>query len=393
MKRTLLYPWHESAGARFAPFAGWEMPIQYPPGAVEEHRLCRRSVGFFDIDHMGQFIVSGSGAGEALSTLVSGAILDMAFGEARYSLLLNEKGGIIDDLFIYRLREDSPENRAGNDLWFVVVNAGNRETDYAWFTERLPGNAGITDISEETYMISVQGPRAVELLDSMAGTGVAGTADGSGGRNFPSGEVSAIPRARMAELALAGIPVRAGRTGYTGEDGAELYCAADKALVLWEALFDAAKKTGIEAGPVGLAARDSLRFEAGMPLHGHEIKTDITPLEALSSWTCDFGKEFTGKAALLRQKTEGIKRRLATVNVTGGVPREGYKVLDGGGKEIGVVASGMFCPTTGTYSANVFVPPQYSEAGTELAVEIRGNAKEAKVIKRPLYTPAYRRTT
>jgi glycine cleavage system T protein len=380
MKSTLLRPWHEKAGARFAPFAGFDMPIQYTRGAVEEHRLCRRSAGLFDIDHMGQLIVSGGGAGEALSALVSGPILDMKAGEARYSLLLNDQGGIIDDLFIYRLTENETDlegKSPGADPWFVVVNAGNRETDAAWFAEKLPKGITLRDISEETCMIAVQGPRAVELLDRLAGTG--------------PGAVSSIPRAAMKTVNLAGIPVRAGRTGYTGEDGAELYYGADKALVLWEALFAEAAAAGIEAGPVGLAARDSLRFEAGMPLHGHEIGPGITPLEALLSWACDFTKDFTGKKALAAQKAAGLTKKLATVNVSGGVPREGYPVLNTASEQIGTVAAGMFCPTTGTYSANVFVPPEYAHAGTKLAVEIRGAAKPAEVVKRPLYTPVYRR--
>jgi glycine cleavage system T protein len=378
MRTTLLHPWHEKTGARFAPFAGWEMPIQYPTGAVEEHRLCRRSAGLFDVDHMGRFVLSGAGAGAALSALVSGAVLDMKAGEARYSLLLNEKGGVIDDLFIYRLDE---EDGFGNDPWFVVVNAGNREADYVWFLERLPAGAGLEDISEETCMISLQGPRAVEVLDSLGGS-----------RENGIGPVSAIPRSAMKKVGLAGIPVRAGRTGYTGEDGAELYYSAEKALVLWEAILAEANALNIEIGPIGLAARDSLRFEAGMPLHGHEISPDINPLEALLSWACDFSKDFTGKAALLEQKARGLTRRLVTVNVSGGVPREGYRVLNGEGEAIGTAASGMFCPTTGTYSANVFVPPRYAAAGTKLAVEIRGSAKQAEVVKRPLYVPVYRRT-
>jgi glycine cleavage system T protein len=351
---------------------------------VEEHRLCRRSVGLFDIDHMGQFLVSEPGAGESLSALISAKILDMSCGEARYSLLLNESGGVIDDLFVYRLEE----NARLRDPWFVVVNAGNREADYEWFRNRLPPAVSLEDVSDAMYMLAVQGPRAVMLLDALARPAVPGA--------FPVGAAraascSAIPRSAMAELNCAGVPVLAGRTGYTGEDGAELYCPADRITELWEALLETAEKAGIEAGPVGLAARDSLRFEAGMPLHGHEISPSITPLEALLSWACDFGKEFTGKAALLRQKAEGLTRKLATINVTGGVPREGCKVVSGAGLEIGAVASGMFCPATGTFSANVFVPPQYAMAGTKLGVEIRGGVKAAIVTRRPLYVPVYRR--
>jgi glycine cleavage system T protein len=370
MKATLLRAWHEAAGARFAPFAGFDMPIQYPAGAVEEHRLCRRGAGFFDIDHMGQFIISSKGAGEALSALVSNRILDMKEAEARYALLLNESGGVIDDLFIYRMNRDEAE-----DGWFVVVNAGNRELDYAWFRERLPKGVGLEDVSDSVYMISVQGPQALRLLDSVSG-----------------GALSAIPRSSMVMTRIMGLPVRMGRTGYTGEDGAELFYDAGKARELWEFLLAEAGRLGIEAGPVGLAARDSLRFEAGMPLHGHEISPDITPPEALLSWACDFEKEFTGKASLLAQKERGLRRKLVTLNVKGGVPREGYAVLSGDGLELGRCVAGMFCPTTGTYSANAFVPPDYAKPGTVLAVSIRGGAKEATVIKRPLYIPVYRRS-
>ncbi|QQO10955.1 glycine cleavage system aminomethyltransferase GcvT [Breznakiella homolactica] len=370
MNSTLLRPWHEAAGARFAPFAGFEMPIQYPAGAVEEHRLCRRSLGFFDIDHMGQVIISGKGAGEALSALVSNRILDMQPNEARYALLLNEAGGVIDDLFIYRM---APAEGT-EDGWFVVMNAGNRTADLDHFKARLPAAVSMEDVSEKTYMISLQGPRAVELIDAVSG-----------------GALSAISRSYMDIGTIMGIPVRIGRTGYTGEDGAELFYGASKAAELWEFLFAKAKELGIEAGPIGLAARDSLRFEAGMPLHGHEISPTITPPEALLSWACDFDKEFIGKAAVLAVKEGGLKRKLATINVSGGVPREGYAVLNEAGDEIGTCVAGMFCPTAGTYSANVFIPPEYAKTDTKLAVSIRGTPKDAVVVKRPLYIPVYRR--
>jgi glycine cleavage system T protein len=345
------------------------MPIQYPAGAIEEHRLTRRSVGLFDIDHMGQVLISGKGAGEALSAVVSNRILDMKEYEARYALLLSEFGGVLDDLFIYRLPRS-----AGEDAWFVVVNASNREADVALFKTLLKAPVAVQDISDETYMIAVQGPRAVELLDDLS-----------------AGAVSATPRFTMTETDIAGIHARIGRTGYTGEDGAEIFYPADRAGELWDRLLARAAEIDIEAGPVGLAARDSLRFEAGMPLHGHEISPSITPLEALLSWACDWDKEFVGKGALLAQKKAGAKRKLVTLNVSGGVPREGYHVLAPDGTAVGSCVAGMFCPTTGTYSANAFVPPELSAVGTELAVSIREQPKAAVVAKRPLYTPTYRR--
>jgi glycine cleavage system T protein len=316
---------------------------------------------------MGQLVISGTGAGEALSGLVSSRILDMKNGEARYALLLNEAGGIIDDLFIYRPDPGS---------WFVVVNAGNRETDLGHFREHLPPAVSVEDVSDATYMIAVQGPRAVELLDRLTW-----------------GMASATPRSSLCFTSIAGISVRMGRTGYTGEDGVELYYDAAQARDLWEFLFTKAEEAGIEAGPIGLAARDSLRFEAGMPLHGHEIGPAISPPEALLSWACDFEKDFMGKAAVLSRKAAGLKRKLATLNVSAGLPREAYPVLNGEGVEIGRCVAGMFCPTTGTYSANALLPPEYTAPGTKLKVEIRGSAKEAVVVKRPLYIPAYRRNT
>ncbi|MCL1814056.1 MAG: glycine cleavage system aminomethyltransferase GcvT [Treponema sp.] len=395
MKTTLLHSWHKAAGARLSEFAGFEMPIQYS-SAVEEHKLCRRSVGLFDTSHMGRFFLYGERAGNALSAIVSASILDMKAGEARYALLLNENGGVIDDLFIYRLGD----SKKYIDPWFIVVNAGNKETDLAWITPRItsqgntqfPANITLEDLSDKTCMIAVQGPKAVELLDHIV---TEQTDDPTSGlpKGAPvSSNVSAIPRSYMAHIGIAGVPVLVGRTGYTGEDGVELYCSSEKVQFLWEAILAEAKDANIEAGAIGLAARDSLRFEAGMPLHGHEISAEISPPEALLSWACDFTKDFIGKEALLAQKETGLKRKLVTINVVGGVPREGYTVLNNKGENIGNIVAGMFCPTTGTYSANAFVPLEYATAGTELAVEIRGTPKEAIVIKRPLYVPVYRRS-
>ncbi|MFA6507935.1 MAG: glycine cleavage system aminomethyltransferase GcvT, partial [Treponemataceae bacterium] len=309
MRTTALHELHAAAGARFAPFAGYDMPIQYPRGAIEEHKLTRRSVGLFDIDHMGQILVEGPGSGEALSGLASNRILDMGVNQARYALLLNEKGGVMDDLFIYRL---------GAESWFVVANASNREADYDYLRAGIPASIDVTDVSDATYMIAVQGPRAVELLDALS-----------------LGAISQMPRFSMKKVVLAGVNARVGRTGYTGEDGAELFYPADQAAELWGKILNRAAELGIEAAPIGLAARDSLRFEAGMPLHGHEISSEITPLEASLSWACDFEKDFVGKDALIRLKAAGLTRKLATLSVTGGVPREGYEVTDTEGLSVG----------------------------------------------------------
>jgi aminomethyltransferase len=351
-----------------ANFAGYDMPITYPTGAIEEHLVCRRSVGLFDIDHMGQIEISGKGADDFVSRTVSSKVLDMKDRDARYSLLLSEAGMVLDDLFVYRLP----------DRWWIVVNASNRATDYGWFRKRAPSGVKVIDHSEGTYMIAVQGPRAIELMDLV-----------SGGASVA--HASSLPRFTSGDIEVRGVPLLFGRTGYTGEDGGELFFPADKAREVWELLLAEGAKAGIETKPVGLAARDSLRFEAGMPLHGHEISPEINPLEAGFKWACDFEKDFVGKAALERIQTEGLKRRLVGLEVTGGVPREGYEVAERGGAPAGKCVAGMYCPTVKKYAANAFVRPELAKAGTELAVLIHGKPRDAVVVKRPLYLPAYRR--
>ena len=281
-----------------AAFAGYDMPISYPMGAVEEHLLCRRSVGLFDIDHMGQVELRGPGADEFLSGLVSARVLDMPEGEARYALLLDESGFVLDDLFVYRLP----------GRWWIVVNASNRRTDIDWMRSRAPGGVTLEDRSDDTYMIAVQGPRAVELLDAVSDRAV-----------------SALPRFTAREMKIGGIELLFGRTGYTGEDGGELFFPADSALELWEFLLAEGEKRGIETAPVGLAARDSLRFEAGMPLHGHEISPSINPIEAGLKWACDFSKDFVGRRALEAAAAAGPARRLVVLDVTGRGPARGLR--------------------------------------------------------------------
>ncbi len=364
----MLHDWHQAAQARFCSFAGYEMPLQYPAGAIEEHRLTRRSAGLFDIDHMGQLRISGDGATEALSKAVTNKIVDMKPGQARYALLLNDKGGVIDDIFIYKLFSEH------DDSWLVVVNAANRTRDREHLESLFPSSVSIQDISDETYMISVQGPEAVALI------------------NYCTKEpILELSRNTMVRTEILQVPVYIARTGYTGEDGVEMFFPASNALSLWELILDTAKQQGIEAGPVGLAARDSLRFEAGFPLYGHELSESITPLEALVSWACDFQKDFVGKQALLQQKEQGLSKKLVTLTVQGGVPREGYEVCTPGGQKIGHCVSGMFCPTLQVFAANAFVPPAFSKAGTELVILIHEKAKPAVVSRRPLYIPAYRR--
>lgn len=368
MNETRLHSWHIAAGAKMAPFAGFDMPISYPSGSVEEHLITRRSVGLFDIDHMGQVEVTGADADAFVSGLVSARVLDMKDGDARYSLLLNERGTVIDDLFIYRLP----------GAWWIVINAGNRAEDMAWMLAKArahkPSDLNIDDRSEETYMIAVQGPRAIELLDLVSDT-----------------KISAYPRFSSGRTKVLGVPCLVGRTGYTGEDGVELFFPAGSAEKVWNGLIAEGGKRGIETKAIGLAARDSLRFEAGMPLHGHELSQDISPLESGFKWACDMEKDFVGKAAIEKLAAEGVTRKLIGLEIQGGVAREGYEVQDQDGRTVGKVVAGMFCPTVKKFAANAFVEPAFAKSGTALTVVIRGKPVPALVVKRPLYIPAYRR--
>ncbi len=363
LKRTALHDWHVAAGGRMVDFAGWSLPVFYPRGAIEEHHLTRRSVGLFDIDHMGQISVSGSNAVARLDRVVSSSIRSVEIGTARYGLLCNEDGGVLDDIIVYRLAEDD---------FLVVVNASNRSKDLAWIDDHVSGEGStVVDRSAELEMVAVQGPNAVELVANAA-------ADPSA--------IRSLDRFAIAPASLFGATVLVARTGYTGEDGVELYIENGAAVSVWEGLLEAGKDADVEVDAVGLSARDSLRFEPGYPLYGHELTEDVTPLEARLSWAVDLeGDEFTGQRALRAQSEAGLTRRLETI-VMGerGVPREGSTVLDGE-TPLGEVVSGMLAPTVGAFAANVFLPRTHGDVGTELHVDIRGKHKSATVVKRPLY--------
>lgn len=365
LNRTRLYQWHVDHQARMVPFAGWEMPVQYPTGPIEEHHITRRSAGLFDIDHMGQITVSGPDAEAYLNRLVSWDIRLMSECDAHYALMCYENGGIVDDVFVYKLPR----------RWFVVVNADNLAKDFRWMQDHAAGyDVTVTNVSEETYMVALQGPKAIELLQKVTPTNLAN-----------------IPRFTAFEDKVAGISAIVGRTGYTGEDGVELFFPAEKAVEMWETILNTGQETGIEVRPIGLAARDSLRFEPAFPLYGHEISADITPLEANLGWACKFDSDFVGRKALLRQKETGLTRKLVGFELTEkGVARQGYPVANTAGDEIGVVATGLYAPTVDKYCGHAFVPIEYAKVGTDLQILIRNKPKAALVAKRPFYTPAYR---
>ncbi|TVQ26793.1 MAG: glycine cleavage system aminomethyltransferase GcvT [Spirochaetaceae bacterium] len=364
MKHVPLYRTHVDAGAKMAPFAGWEMPIQYPAGSIEEHRLVRRSAGLFDVSHMGRLKVTGTGAAAYLDRLVSSSIAKLGVNESTYGLLCNESGGVIDDLFVYRLAES----------WLVVVNASNAEKDIAWFRSHLPeSGATLTDVSDQTVMFAFQGPQAIALLDHDTG-----------------GRASAIERFHAALIDVCGVPCTVGRTGYTGEDGVELFAAADHAERLWTGILALADRHGVDAGPIGLAARDSLRFEPGFPLYGHELDEQTTPVEARLTWACDPDTDFIGRDAILERKRAGAERKLATVVMEErGVPRQGCDVYHED-RCVGVVTTGLYAPTVDAFCANVYVESELARTGSIVHIDIRGGRKRAVVASRPLYKPAYR---
>ncbi len=340
-----------------AEFAGWEMPLWYG-GAVEEHRAVRETAGLFDVSHMGRFELTGPGATPTLSFLITinpGAI---PVGAARYALVCHEKGGILDDVFVYRL---------GENAYLVVVNASNREKLARWFEDHIGRDTEFTDRTVDTALLALQGPRSLEILQA-AGE--------------PAGE-----RLRLREFApgrVAGVPVTVARTGYTGERGVEIVVPASDAVKVWDALGEAGRDRGLR--PAGLAARDTLRLEMGYALYGHEIDESTTPLEAGLEWAVTFEKpDFMGREALLEQKKRGLKRTLVGLVTESGVPRQGYKVLDAGGSAVGAVTSGNLSPMLGKGIAMAYVPPQHSAVGTRLAIEIRGKAVPVEVVPRPFY--------
>lgn len=361
MKRTELYETHVAMGARMVPFAGYEMPVQYT-SPIEEHKAVREVAGLFDIDHMGQVIISGPDAERFLQYVVTSDVSELAMDEAGYSLLCYEDGGVVDDIFIYRRPDD----------FFVVVNASNRAKDVRWLKAHSAGfDVTINDISEETYMLAFQGPKAEAILQTLTDY-----------------DLSTIAFHFSAPMKVAGIDCFVGSTGYTGEYGFELFFDAKKAVALWNAILEAGAADGAMA--IGLAARDSLRFEPCLPLYGHELSPDISPLESGLGFAVKTDKYFVGRESLLKQRLEGPARKLVCLEmVDKGVPREHYELIIDG--QQGMVTTGMYAPSVDAYLAMALIPSELYEMGKEVEILIRDKPKKAKIVKRPFYIAAYRR--
>lgn len=359
LKRTPLYDVHRASGARMVPFAGWEMPVQYT-GIMEEHRAVRTRAGLFDVSHMGEIDLTGAGALALAQRLVTNDVGRLETDQARYSPMCTPAGGIIDDLLVYRLSDRHI---------MLVVNAANTEEDLAWIREHAGADVHVADRSEEIALLALQGPRAEEILQRLTPV-----------------SLDAIKYYWFRqEVEVAGRRTLVSRTGYTGEDGFEIYAASQSAVHLWNAILDAGRSAGLL--PAGLGARDTLRLEAGILLHGNDMDKTTTPLEAGLGWTVKLTKgEFIGAEALRRQKAEGISRRLVGFTLKDRViARHGFAIRRDG-EEIGRVTSGSFGPTVEKSIGLGFISLRYAEPGQPLAVEIRGRPVSGTVTKLPFYT-------
>ena len=365
LQRTPLYDAATAAGGRMVPFAGWEMAVQFT-GLVAEHHAVRRQCGVFDISHMGVLSLRGDGTKDALQALVPSDLFRIGPREACYTVLLNAQGGIRDDLIVY------DQGRIDDtDALLLVINAACAEADTAWIRSQLePQGITVADHKGDGVLLALQGPEAAGRLEALAGTSLAG-----------------LPRFGHRVLDLPGIgEAFVGRTGYTGEDGFELLLPRPAGLALWQRFLD----SGVT--PCGLGARDTLRLEAAMHLYGADMDATTTPLDVGLGWLVhlEMPKPFIGRAVLERQTTEGVKRRLVGLKLQGrAIPRHGYPVLAAaaaaGTTPLGTVTSGGWSPSLEAGIALALVPAELAKPGTELAVEIRGKAEPALVVKRPFY--------
>ena len=362
--RTPLYDAHLALGARIVPFGGWDMPVQYPAGILAEVRAVRTAAGIFDVSHMGRLYFSGPDAEALLDLALTGSASTLEVGRARYCLICNERGGVIDDTIFYRLDDD---------LFLLIPNAGNRPAVVEWIQglidQRFSGFCTMTDATARTALIAVQGPGAAAIADGLCDEPVSGL------RSFA-----------FAETKIGGTAALVGRTGYTGEDGFEIMLDANAAPALWDALTEAG------ATPCGLGARDVLRTEAGLPLHGHELDEATTPIEARLERFVDFGKDFVGRDALEQQRQNGTRFTLVGLQLPGrSAPRATY-VLSVLGFPAGQVTSGCYSPTLDTSLGMGYVFPEYSRPGTVLEMDKRGLIEEITVTTLPHYRRPRRRS-
>ena len=355
--KTPLYDAHVKAGGKIVPFGGYLLPVQYGTGVIKEHMAVRTQAGLFDVSHMGEVLCEGKDALQNLQMILTNNFDNMVDGQARYSPMCNENGGTVDDLIVYKKSDDH---------YFIVVNAANKDKDYQWMLDHQFGEVIFTDVSEQYAQLALQGPKAMEILKKL-------TAE----ENIPKKYYHAV-----FDTEVAGIPCIISKTGYTGEDGVELYLDSSNAEKMWDALLEAGKEDGLI--PCGLGARDTLRMEAAMPLYGHEMDDTVSPLETGLGFAVKMKKDdFIGKAAL--EEKEAPQRTRIGLKVTGRrIIREHQEVFKDGEK-IGLTTSGTHCPYLGYPIAMALVAEGSAELGDKVEVEVRGRKVEAEVVALPFY--------
>ncbi len=358
MKHIPLKHIHEALGAKMVDFAGFYMPVQYE-GVNAEHQTVRNGVGVFDVSHMGEFLVSGNNALALLQKITTNDASTIEIGKAQYTCFPNEDGGIIDDLIIYRMKEDQ---------YLLVVNASNIDKDWNWIVKNNDVGAEVRNLSDDYSLLAIQGPKSIEAMQGLT-----------------SVNLSEIPYYSFKVADFAGVDnVIISATGYTGSGGFEIYCKNDEVEHIWNKVFEAGKEFDIK--PIGLAARDTLRLEMGFCLYGNDIDETTSPLEAGLGWITKFTKDFTNSENLKKQKEAGIKNKLIGFElIDKGIPRKDYEIVDAQGSTIGRVTSGTMAPSLGKGIGLGYVTIENSKLDTEIYIKIRNNNVKARVVKTPFY--------
>lgn len=358
MKKTALYDVHQALGAKIVPFAGYEMPVQYE-GVTIEHETVRNHVGVFDVSHMGEFLIEGEEALQLIQKISSNDASKLTIGKAQYSCMPNNSGGIVDDLIIYRIKENT---------YLLVVNASNIEKDWNWIESQNTFKASMRNLSDDYALLAIQGPKAIESMQSLT-----------------SIDLAEIPYYNFKIADFAGLEhVIISATGYTGSGGFEIYCKSSEVQTLWTKVLDAGKTYGIK--PIGLAARDTLRLEMGYCLYGNDINDNTSPIEAGLGWITKFTKPFVNSETLEQQKLNGVSRKLVGFELKErGIPRQGYPILDSDGNTIGEVTSGTMSPSLSKGIGLGYVTIENSKADSKLLIQIRKKQVEAVVVKLPFY--------
>jgi len=358
MKNIALSATHEALGAKIVPFAGYNMPVQYE-GVNLEHDTVRKSVGVFDVSHMGEFLIEGPNALELIQKVTSNDASKLSIGKAQYSCFPNDDGGIVDDLIVYKLKEET---------YLLVVNASNIDKDWNWIKSKNDVGADMRNISDDYSLLAIQGPKAIEAMQSITSHDLSGIKF----YNFEVGDFAGIDNVIISA------------TGYTGSGGFEIYCKNEDAQQVWDTVFEAGAAFGIK--PIGLAARDTLRLEMGYCLYGNDIDDTTSPIEAGLGWITKFTKTFTNSEALALQKQEGVKRKLVAFELDErGIPRQGYDIVDAEGTKIGIVTSGTMSPSLGKGIGMGYVPKSAAIVDSKIYIQVRKKAIPATLVKLPFY--------